>query len=201
MASCADVRCGPEERCADGRCVFDECPEGACLASCEGVECMGSAVCVDGRCVDDPCATARCPPGERCIHDAHGLAQCEPAWDPRGPDMAVPDERLEDVVALYRSKLEATRLEHVIFGHVGDNHLHVNILPRSERELEEAKALYEVFAREVVAMGGSVSAEHGIGRIKKSLLLLQYGREKVEQMRAIKEALDPRGLLNPGVLF
>ena len=91
VASCADVRCGPEERCADGRCVFDECPEGACLASCEGVECMGSAVCVDGRCVDDPCATARCPPGERCIHDAHGLAQCEPAWDPRGPDMAVPD--------------------------------------------------------------------------------------------------------------
>jgi D-lactate dehydrogenase (cytochrome) len=118
-----------------------------------------------------------------------------------GTDMAVPDERLEDVVALYRTELEASGLEHVIFGHVGNNHLHVNILPRSEEELARAKALYELFAREVVAMGGSVSAEHGIGRIKKPFLLLQYGPGKVKEMKAIKDALDPDGLLNPGVLF
>jgi len=118
-----------------------------------------------------------------------------------GTDMAVPDERLEDVMALYRTELEASKLEHVIFGHVGDNHLHVNILPRSEQEMLKAKALYELFAREVVAMGGSVSGEHGIGRIKRSLLLLQYGPEKVKEMKAIKDALDPDGLLNPGVLF
>ena len=118
-----------------------------------------------------------------------------------GTDMAVPDERLEDVMALYRSRLDESGLEHVIFGHIGDNHLHVNILPRSEPELAQAKALYELFAREVVAMGGSVSAEHGVGRIKKSFLTVQYGPEKVEQMKAIKDAFDPGGLLNPGVLF
>ena len=53
----------------------------------------------------------------------------------------------------------------------------------------------------VFASGGSVSAEHGIGRIKKSFLPIQYGHEKVAQMKAVKDALDPCGLLNPGVLF
>ena len=124
-----------------------------------------------------------------------------PALHKVGTDMAVPDESLEDVISLYRSKLAESGLEFVIFGHVGDNHLHVNILPRSEGELARAKSLYETFARGVVAMGGSVSAEHGIGRIKKSLLLLQYGPEKLGEMQAIKQALDPRGLLNPGVMF
>ncbi|MDP6439119.1 MAG: FAD-binding oxidoreductase [Candidatus Brocadiia bacterium] len=118
-----------------------------------------------------------------------------------GTDMAVPDERLEEVMALYRGKLAESGLEHVIFGHVGDNHLHVNILPRSAAELKRAEGLYESFARAVVAMGGSVSAEHGIGRIKRPFLRIQYGAEMIDAMRAVKRALDPQGLLNPGVIF
>ena len=77
----------------------------------------------------------------------------------------------------------------------------MNILPRSEPELDQAMALYHEFAREVAAMGGSVSAEHGIGRLKTAFLRLQYGPEKLREMKAVKEALDPQGLLNPGVLF
>ncbi len=118
-----------------------------------------------------------------------------------GTDMAVPDERIEEVMSLYRGKLAESGLEHVIFGHTGDNHLHVNILPRSAGELKRAEGLYESFAREVVAMGGSVSAEHGIGRIKRPFLRIQYGPEMIDAMRAVKRALDPRGLLNPGVIF
>ena len=92
VPSCADVRCGPDERCVDGRCVLDECPDGDCLADCAGVECIRDAVCVDGRCVDDPCVSARCPDGEACVFDAHGVAQCEPAWEqPPPPDMGPPD--------------------------------------------------------------------------------------------------------------
>ena len=98
VPSCADVRCGPGERCDDGVCRLDECPAGECLASCEGVECIRDAVCIDGGCVDDPCSTARCPDGEACVFDAHGVAQCEPAWEaPPPPDAAVPDAALPDV--------------------------------------------------------------------------------------------------------
>ncbi len=124
-----------------------------------------------------------------------------PAIHKVGTDMAVPDERLAEVMSLYRDSLRSAGLQYVIFGHIGDNHLHVNILPRSEAELGQALGLYEEFARRVVAMGGSVSAEHGIGRIKRALLRIQFGPEVVSQMRRIKEVLDPGGLLNPGVMF
>ena len=79
--------------------------------------------------------------------------------------------------------------------------MHVNILPRTDAELKRAKELYGLFAREVVAMGGSVSAEHGIGRLKRDFLRVQFGAEKIAEMRALKRALDPHGLLNPGVMF
>jgi len=120
-----------------------------------------------------------------------------------GTDMAVPDERLRDVMQLYRERLAASGLEHVIFGHIGDNHLHVNILPRSEKELEQALDFYGEFAREVTGMGGSVSAEHGIGRLKREFLRIQFEAppEALRHMQAVKNALDPSGLLNPGVLF
>jgi D-lactate dehydrogenase (cytochrome) len=118
-----------------------------------------------------------------------------------GTDMAVPDERLEDALVLYRSRLNESGLEHVIFGHIGDNHLHVNILPRSEEELERAMDLYREFADEVVKMGGSVAAEHGIGRLKKLFLPIQFDETELKAMEAVKKVLDPEGLLNPGVLF
>ena len=120
-----------------------------------------------------------------------------------GTDMAVPQERLRDVMALYRDALAGAGLQYVIFGHIGDGHLHVNILPRSEHELEQALGLYEEFARSVAAMGGSVSAEHGIGRLKKRFLRIQFeGQpEALKGMQAVKLAFDPQGMLNPGVLF
>lgn len=118
-----------------------------------------------------------------------------------GTDMAVPDESLEEALSLYRSRLGELGLEHVIFGHVGDNHLHVNILPRSEQELERAMDVYREFATKVVKMGGSVAAEHGIGRIKKLFLPVQFDEEDLAAMRAVKNALDPDAILNPGVLF
>jgi D-lactate dehydrogenase (cytochrome) len=118
-----------------------------------------------------------------------------------GTDMAVPPDRLDEMMETYRSGLEAQGLEYVIFGHIGDGHLHVNILPRSADELEAGEALYKEFARAAVRLGGSVAAEHGIGRIKKAFLEIQYEPEHLEAMRAVKRALDPEGILNPGVLF
>ncbi|RKX46703.1 MAG: FAD-binding oxidoreductase [Verrucomicrobia bacterium] len=118
-----------------------------------------------------------------------------------GTDMSVPDPELENVMQMYHEDLAAAGLEYVIFGHIGNNHVHVNILPRSMEEHEEGKALYLDWAKQVVAMGGSVSAEHGIGKIKIDFLKLMYGTEGIREMRKLKKRFDPRGLLNPGNLF
>ena len=118
-----------------------------------------------------------------------------------GTDLSVPDGRLSDVMRLYRSGLQAAGLEHVIFGHIGNNHVHVNILPRDMAEYAAGKALYRRWAEQVVAWGGSVSAEHGIGRLKKDLLAVMYASEGISAMRRLKALFDPSNRLNPGRLF
>ncbi len=116
-------------------------------------------------------------------------------------DMAVEDQHLRWVYDLYSSRLTAAGLDHAIFGHVGNNHFHVNILPKDEAELARAKVIYREFATALVARGGCVSAEHGIGRIKKAFLPVQYGDDTLATMRAAKRWLDPDWRLNPGVLI
>ncbi len=118
-----------------------------------------------------------------------------------GTDMSVPDSELEAVMELYNEGLKAAKLESVIFGHIGNNHLHVNILPRNMAEYEKGKQLYSFWADQVVAMGGSVSAEHGIGKIKVPLLKKMVGPEGVAAMRQIKKTFDPEERLNRGTLF
>ncbi len=118
-----------------------------------------------------------------------------------GTDMAVPDGHMREMWDLYRSSCEALDLEWCAFGHIGNNHIHVNILPRNLEELEKGMQLYEVFAQKAVALGGSVSAEHGIGKIKARFLRYMFTPEQIDQMRRIKHALDPLGLLNPGDIF
>jgi D-lactate dehydrogenase (cytochrome) len=116
-------------------------------------------------------------------------------------DMAVPDEQLIPVYHLYHRTLTARGLEFAIFGHAGNNHFHVNILPRTRDELLSAKEAYGEFARAVVELGGAVAAEHGIGRLKKNFLAMQYGPRQLQAMQGIKQFFDPRRLLNTGVLF
>jgi D-lactate dehydrogenase (cytochrome) len=115
-------------------------------------------------------------------------------------DMAVEDPDLLWVYHLYTSRLTAAGLDHAVFGHAGNNHFHVNILPKDDGELRRAKAIYAEFATAIVARGGCVSAEHGIGRIKKHFLPVQYGAATLDAMRAAKRWLDPGWRLNPGVL-
>jgi D-lactate dehydrogenase (cytochrome) len=124
-----------------------------------------------------------------------------PALHKIATDMAVEDKDLRWVYELYASRLTAAGLDHAIFGHAGNNHFHVNILPKDEAELVRAKAVYKAFAEALVARGGCVSAEHGIGRIKKPFLPVQYAPATLDAMRAAKRWLDPEWRLNPGVLI
>lgn len=129
------------------------------------------------------------------------IRRTHPTITKLGTDMAVPDDCLGDVLRLYRTRLDSHRLEYVIFGHIGDNHLHVNILPRTPEEYATGYELYVMFARDVVRMGGSPSAEHGVGKLKTAFLEIAFGREGVAQMKAVKDAFDPEWRLGKGTLF
>ncbi|HBF33877.1 TPA: FAD-binding oxidoreductase, partial [Candidatus Sumerlaeota bacterium] len=125
----------------------------------------------------------------------------EPSLTKLGTDMSVPDSHLELMMSLYNSDLAKSGLESVIFGHIGDNHVHVNILPRTRDDYQRGKDLYMAWAHEAVRLGGSVSAEHGIGKLKSEFLQIMYGADGVEEMRTLKKTFDPHGILNPGNLF
>jgi D-lactate dehydrogenase (cytochrome) len=118
-----------------------------------------------------------------------------------GTDLAVPDAHLRDMWQIYCDALETADLEWVAFGHIGNNHIHINILPRDERELQKGLELYTHFAAKAVEFGGTVSAEHGIGKMKIKFLELMYSPDHLKQMQAVKLALDPENMLNPGNIF
>jgi D-lactate dehydrogenase (cytochrome) len=140
-----------------------------------------------------------------------------------GSDLAVPDSAFGDMLELYRRAGEepwslldgATRadlarqaggerpsqLRRVVFGHAGDGHLHLNLLPETAAGLSLARAVQAQLAREAIARGGSPSAEHGIGKLKHAALREWVGDAGIEAMRAVKRALDPAGLLGRGNLF
>jgi D-lactate dehydrogenase (cytochrome) len=116
-------------------------------------------------------------------------------------DLAVPDEHLADIWNLYKQRLNDAGIEWVGYGHVGNNHFHISSMPRDIEEMEKGMAIYKEFAERAVAYGGTISAEHGIGKLKVKYLKTMYSDGQLEQMRALKQAFDPGMLLNPGNIF
>ncbi len=118
-----------------------------------------------------------------------------------GTDMAVPDEKFVSFLNFYNQKLKESKLDYVIFGHIGDNHLHANILPKTEDEAQKAKHLYGRFVAQAIMLGGTVSAEHGIGKLKSKYLKVMYGERFLNEMAELKRAFDPNGILGRGNMF
>lgn len=122
-------------------------------------------------------------------------------------DVAVPVSELPRFAEALTSLLASRygHLEVFLFGHIGDGNLHVNLTKPESLEREEFFAqIHEVdvaMAELLRAHGGSVSAEHGIGLIKKPLLCYTRSDDEIAIFRAIKRAFDPKGLLNPGKVF
>jgi len=116
-------------------------------------------------------------------------------------DMAVPDEAFAGLFHFYQETLRASGLRYTIFGHIGDNHVHVNILPRDEDEGRRARELYVQFLKYAASVGGTLSAEHGVGKLKRDYLRLFYTDEQLREMAAVKKALDPNGILGRGNIF
>ncbi len=122
-----------------------------------------------------------------------------------GSDMAVPHDRFREMMDAYERESEAAGVRFLIFGHIGDDHVHLNYLPEDEQEAARAMEAYVRLARLAVDMGGTVSAEHGVG--KKTVpvdgrevpyLLLQYGEPGLRAIARVKRALDPNLVLNVG---
>lgn len=116
-------------------------------------------------------------------------------------DMSVPDEAFADMLAFYQSTLRTGDLRYTIFGHIGDNHVHVNILPRNDDEATKAREIYLRFVKRAVEVGGTISAEHGIGKLKRDYLRLLYSDEHLREMATLKRAFDPAGILGRGNIF
>ncbi|MBQ1216284.1 MAG: FAD-binding oxidoreductase, partial [Firmicutes bacterium] len=118
-----------------------------------------------------------------------------------GSDMSVPNQHLFEVVDLYRKSLAEQKLQTATWGHVGNNHLHVNVLPNNMEEHARAKDMFKDWAKVICPWGGAVSAEHGVGKLKAPFLTIMYGEEHIEEMRALKRAFDPKWMLGVGNLF
>jgi D-lactate dehydrogenase (cytochrome) len=116
-------------------------------------------------------------------------------------DMAVPDEAFPGLFRLYKETLRSSGLRYTIFGHIGDNHVHVNILPRDDAEGAHARELYLQFLKYAASVGGTLSAEHGVGKLKRDYLRFFYTDDQLRAMAAVKKALDPNGILGRGNIF
>jgi D-lactate dehydrogenase (cytochrome) len=118
-----------------------------------------------------------------------------------GTDMAVPDENFSEFLRFYKETLNASGLEYVIFGHIGDCHLHANMLPKNDEEAEKARHIYGRCVAQAIMLGGTVSAEHGIGKLKRKYLDAMMGERYLNEMAEIKRAFDPKGILGRGNMF
>lgn len=117
-------------------------------------------------------------------------------------DWAVDYRLLPDVVPAVRAMCAAEGLGEVFcFGHIGNGHPHFNLLAPGETALFAARRAVHAMCRHVCGLGGTISAEHGIGKTKKEFLAYMYPPVVLEWMHAFKRAADPLGILAPGNLF
>ena len=127
---------------------------------------------------------------------------CPPATTSGLPAVPVPVSRLDECLVGTKEDIAQSGLIAPIVGHVGDGNFHTLILidPNSPEEIERAKALHERMVQRALSLEGTCTGEHGIGNGKIAFLEQELG-DAVPLMRAIKQTLDPQGLMNPGKIF
>jgi D-lactate dehydrogenase (cytochrome) len=118
-------------------------------------------------------------------------------------DTCVPISKLADCLLDSVAETDASGIPYFLVGHVGDGNFHLAYLidPSKPEQMELAEHLNARLVRRAQAMGGTCTGEHGIGLHKQGFLVDETGEEAVAMMRAVKAALDPQGLFNPGKVF
>jgi D-lactate dehydrogenase (cytochrome) len=122
--------------------------------------------------------------------------------DKTAGDMVVPFDQLPEMMAIYRASYGWRGLDYAIWGHLSDGNVHPNVIPRTYEDVVKGREAILEFGREAARLGGCPLAEHGVGRsrVKQTLLRQFYGDAAIDQMRAIKNVLDPQWKLAPGVI-
>lgn len=127
----------------------------------------------------------------------------DPRIEKTAADMIVPFDAFGTMMDRYRAGYERRGLDYAIWGHISDGNVHPNVIPRTYDDVAAGRDAILEFGRDVAQLGGCPLAEHGVGRssLKQTLLRHFYGTPAIEQMRAIKRAMDPEWKLAPGVIF
>ena len=115
-------------------------------------------------------------------------------------DVCVPRSRVTELLEWIEDQRTLTPVPVLCFGHIGEGNIHVNLM-FEERQRPAADAFAERLMKRVIQLDGTLSGEHGIGNVKSKFLDLEVGKRELELMRALKHALDPNGILNPGKVF
>ncbi len=137
-------------------------------------------------------------------HNAYFAAvQSRPGCRAIATDTCVPISRLADALLESVEEVEASGLPYFLVGHVGDGNFHFGYLidPNSSEERRTAEELNEKLVQRALRLGGTCTGEHGIGLHKMGFLVDEAGAGAVQMMRTIKQALDPKNILNPGKIF
>jgi glycolate oxidase len=125
------------------------------------------------------------------------------APDKINEDIVVPISAIPEMVAGIDALRRRTGLVIVGFGHAGDGNIHCNIMydRRDPRQSALAQEAVDDLFRQTLALGGTITGEHGVGITKKKYLPWEIGSREIDLMRGIKAVFDPRGILNPGKIF
>lgn len=137
-------------------------------------------------------------------HDAYfACLQMKPGGRAFPTDVCVPISRLAECIAATNEDLKQVSIPIMLFGHVGDGNFHLVVLvdPANEKDMQEAEWINERVVERALTMEGTCTGEHGIGLGKKKFMVREHGEGAVEVMRALKHALDPDDLLNPGKIL
>jgi glycolate oxidase len=118
-------------------------------------------------------------------------------------DIVIPARAQEELLRFTLELKEKTGLATPVFGHAADGNFHVHVMYRKNNALDREKAEKAVteIMEKVVELGGAISGEHGIGLAKSPFLRLQHSKDEIDAMLAVKHALDPKNILNPGKIF
>ncbi len=137
-------------------------------------------------------------------HDAYfACLQMKPGCRAFPTDVCVPISRLAECIHATNEDLQQVSIPIMLFGHVGDGNFHLVVLvdPDNEKDMQEAEWINERVVERALVMEGTCTGEHGIGLGKKKFMVREHGEGAIEVMRALKQALDPENLLNPGKIL